>query len=104
MGFLNVSLKVSTGLLQKLFSANASFCVAYRVRGRSVSSWRIAKRRGNHGSNGRSEMREGEKPQKWDLNVFFTISKEPKVDERLLQKAVRFFCNERSPRGITVTL
>lgn len=43
-------------------------------------------RSGNHSLSGRSEMREGEKPQEWDLNVFFTISKEPKADEKFLQK------------------
>lgn len=47
MGFLNGSLKVSTGVLQKLFAANGSFCVAYRVRGRRTrSSGGIAKRSG----------------------------------------------------------
>lgn len=33
MGFLNGYLKLSAGMLQKLFSANGSFCTAYRVRG-----------------------------------------------------------------------
>lgn len=56
---------------------------------RRRSGW-IAKRSGNHSSSGRSETRERGKPREWDLNVFFTISKEPKADEKFLQKVVRF--------------
>lgn len=91
MGFLSGSLKVAAGILQKLFSENGSFCVAYSVRGtRKMSSVGIAKRSGNHSSSSRNEMREGKKLQEWDLNVFFTISKELKTDEKFLQKMVRF--------------
>lgn len=35
-------------------------------------------------------MRKGGKLQEWNLNVFFTISKELKADEKFLQKVVRF--------------